>query len=637
MKRITFFNLFLALMLLSGSCEKESISEPIPTVYDRTGEKDVVSKTIDVETYAIGSDCPEGTYAGSVSHRLTNRVSTFNENTTKAIVLFNCSDLAQNEYLNVFKCFNRGGVIVFVNPDATAYNIFREKVAKAAKTLLVDRYGTIGIDEEQWLKSCQEKLFNCASLTYGMGNAYECLAFCKKDRYLCPSVYPTAGAAQYGLAAEALARWISAELDGEKENHSAVDGEADPDQLPDISSQDYLQSATISCSSPKIFGGKLTAPYADVVDICVKWSLTYSPTSYNRDYYYVDENVTIHTSNLEPVPDAANNKLWHFSNPKHEIAYFDGFEDRIELSMRGENGELLNSEFSAIQYHPHSINETFQPDMTTDPAPYQPVYIAGTFGSVRGSFAGEYKDFKEAFAGSVKQNARGFECTAGEQCDINGIFVNSEARYNYSNYRYISKQPKVNFEQDAIGGEQYTWEIPSNFLSNCSQHNSFYTRTDNPVGIPMLHLTGNWKIRSISQHSEAPYWKSYGSDVFIGQHDDYIDLGRPYRHVEKWTLSCTEYGDLTTTSVPGIQDFEDLYVKEFCPENFGRTNDVAGFNADDTYEANLLFNQFMADFESKSESLAEQGYTGTFVFTFQPEHSEKMLVKSFTINKSLKL
>ena len=239
-------------------------------------------------------------------------------------------------------------------------------MAKAAKTLLVDKYKTLGIDEEKWLKSCQEKFFSCASLTYGTGNSYECLAFCKKDRYLCPKMYPTAGAAQNGLAVEALAGWISGELD---KNPSAVGEEINPDELPDISSQEYLQSATISCASPKVFGGKLTAPYADVVDICVKWSLTYSPTSYNRDYYYVDESVTIHTSNLEPVPDAANNKRWHYSNPKYEIAYFDGFEDRIELSMRGENGELLNSEFTAIQYHPHSINETFQPGLTTDPAP----------------------------------------------------------------------------------------------------------------------------------------------------------------------------------------------------------------------------------------------------------------------------
>lgn len=633
-KRILRLSCFLAAMLFCG-CRKEDptpVVPPVPappTPYDRTGEQDLLSRTIDVETFVIDGEHPEGSYAGCVFNRLTKRASAFNDNTTRAVIIFDNSAVTPDDGLDIFRCLNSGGVVVIVNPDAATYDLFRENVARAAKILLIDRYNTAGIDEDKWVETCKGMLFNCASMRYeGSGNPYECLAFCRKDRYLCPKFHSTAGAAQYGLAADVLARWISDELDGKGKETPSEETE-----LPCISSGEYLHSATISCSSAKIFGGRPTASYADVVNICVKWSLTHAPT-YNRDYYFVDEGVTVHTSNVQPVPDAANNRLWHYNEPQYEVAYLDGFEDRIEMSMRGNNGELVAAPetFTPLQYHPHRKNETYAPDVVTDPPMHQPVYIPGQFGAVRPCFAGEFKDFKEAFAGSLKQNETGFDCIAGQQCNISNIDLNSEVRYNFVNYRYSGREPEVTFKEDAPEGERFGWEIPSNLLSDCTQHNVFYTRPqDIPSGSPMLHLTGYWKIRSITAIPKIPYWQSYDSDVYIGEHEDFIDLGKPYRHIEKWTLECSGHGDLTYDSE--ITAFDEAYAKDLCPEGLGRTNVIGGFDEADSYEANLVFDQFMADFENKSKDYAEQGFTGLFTFTFKSEQTERILTKSFRIKK----
>ncbi|MCQ2153366.1 MAG: hypothetical protein MJY44_02175 [Bacteroidales bacterium] len=630
MKRISVFICLLAAIVPCG-CDKAGAPAPQPTPYDRTGEKDVIVKTVDAEAYVIGDNHEDGTYAGSVFNRLVKRAGAFDDNTTRVVAVFNLAGLTRDEYLAVFDCYANGGVVVLVEPDVDIYNSFRRSVAEAASLQLIDRYNTAGINVGKWVDALYEKLFSCLTIGYkGADVTYECLAFCRKDRFLCPKMHDKAGGAQNGLSAEALVDWIDRELDG---NRGGILPDAD-DEYPDISSPEYCQSVTISCSSPKILDGKLTAPYADVVNICLKWSVVYSQTAYNRDYYFFKEDVTVNGANVEPVPDASDNAKWHYIKPVYEISYIDGLEDRMELMMRGESGELINNasdSYAAIQYHPHSANPYFDSNVVTEEPPVQPVYISGNLGSVRPCLAGESGSFKELFAESVKQRGS-FFCTAGERSNISGIEVISEARYNYSNFRYFCREPYVGIIADSAG-DRYIWDLEPSQISTCTQHNSFYMRTDSPVGIPLMRLYGKWKIRRVSRLDVSPYWESYGSDVYIGQHENYIDLGRPYRCIQKWTVNCIGYGDLTDTSSPDIQEFEERWVSDLCPENCGRTANVGGYNEEDNYEANLLFNRFMEDFERMSGTYADLGYTGRFTFSFEPESGGQMLVKSFEIKK----
>lgn len=622
-----FANCIAAALLLCG-CQKENIEvppSPSPSPFDRTGEVDAVSEKISVETYTIGGDYTPGSYAGCVYDRLTNCTGTFNDKTTRAVVVFKNSGLTRYECMDIFTCFDNGGVVILMNPDAASYNEFLGDIARAASFPLLEKYHTAGIDSSAWVESCREKLFTCATLDYELaGNPYECLAFCRKDKFLCPKIHQTAGAAQTGKAADVLARWISWTLD-----KNVPEPE---DEIPDISSDYFCQSATISCSSSKIYDGALTAPYADVAEICVKWSMAYAPSP-NYDYYYVDEGITFHTANLEPVPDLTDSKKWHFSDPQYEICYLDGFEDRLELSLRDNAGQLISNSYNALGYHPGVINEDFKSGINTGSVSTSNPAVPGYFGTVRACLAGGVTSFRQALSEGVR-NANRFVCSIGQECDISGILANCEGRYNYANFRYIGKQPQVNFYKDAAAGSQYSYDIAPLLLSDCKQHNSFFTRpAANPSGMPVLHLVGGWKIRRISQLAVSPYWQSYGSDVYIGEHEDYIDLGTPYRYVEKWTLNCVEYGDLTADSSPSIQDFEQAYVRDLCSEDGNRTVNVGGCDASDNYEANLVFNRFMVDFEQMSDSYARQGFTGLFKFAFVSEQTGRKIVKSFEIKK----
>ena len=627
MKRIVFVNCIVAAFLICG-CQKGEVvppsPSPSPSPYDRRGEVDAVSQKINVETYTIGEDCAPGSYAGCVYNRLTNRTNIFSNKTTRAVVVSKNSGLTLYECMDIFACFDNGGVVILMNPDAASYNEFLGDMAHAASFPLLDEYHTSGIEQDEWEESCREKLFNCATLDYELaGNPYECLAFCGKDKFLCPKIHQTAGEAQTGKAADALARWISWTLDRNTPKPE--------DEIPDISSDYFCQSATISCVSSKILGGALTAPYTDVAEIRVKWSMAYAPSP-NYDYYYVDEGITFHTANLEPVPDPADNRKWHFIDPQYEICYLDGFEDRLELSLRDNDGHLISSSYNALGYHPGIINEDFKSGVTSGVVSTSNPAVPGYFGTVRPCLAGEVTSFRQAVSEGVR-NANRFVCSIGQECDISGIMANCEARYNYANFRYVGKQPQVNFFKDAAAGSQYSYDIAPLLLSDCEQHNSFFTRpAANPSGMPVLHLVGGWKIRRISQIAVPPYWQSYGSDVYIGEHEDYIDLGKPYRYVENWTLDCIEYGDLTADSNPSIQDFEQAYVRDLCPEDGNRTVSVGGCDSSDSYEANLVFNRFMVDFEQMSDSYARQGFTGLFTFSFVSENGRR-IVKSFEIKK----
>lgn len=626
---------------------------------------DKLSVKTDVETFVYGTPEGEVSFSTALFKRLTNRVGTFNPQTTKAIVIFNnaLQSLTREDYINIYICHRNGGSIVIVEPQSESFNpVIRTGLKDAALYLLIDKFNAEGVDREQVKANLENTLFKVNQIAEGHeGETFECLGFYPGHTYSC-DLLPKEGVTpyQYGLSADGCARWINDTQKGEstksfvssftkaggneisqyteaevfRQTHnvsferSIQQGGSIGDFHGNLSEEHYVMAYPGVTDKP--YQSPMVS-YPEVVENIVKVYTAYSEGQ-KADYYQVDQNFTLYNGRVDPVPDITDDKAWWDKFEKYDKEFnvnivgpaiypLKEFHNTMFLEETG-NIEIMDS-------HPQTTNGSCSSSVSTTEGTTNTLsggVVLGLVGGIRGKFSSTFSlglSHAETYSSTVGTSRSVSDISVVKNTDASG-----KVKWDYTGAELKHSNVTVSYNYLNVEGWPPTWWAAPLLLTDCTQQNSVLFRVSNPSGVAKVHSINNWKYSRLWLCATDRY-EEHNDIITDESAEDIFTIGHPIRYYEDWTLSCVNYGDLN--GKPGyIALFESQYSRDIL-NGINKTNPVGAKDEKDMTPISELLNQFILEFSYMQDSYKLMGYTGTFTFQMKGTKSGRAVKMSYTV------
>lgn len=643
MKKSSFIiaALIVGMMVCVSSCKKKTVTPTQPTtpshVADKELTEDQMKEKTDVETIFYGEPVINY-YAMALANRFLNKVTVFNEETTKVAVVFNnkVPSLTEEDYVNIYKCYKNGGDVVVCSPTRHNFKrIFREGIIAAAYKEDVLKYDTEGFDFESWMKYVGSKIFAIGDSTVLAQDEIlgGCVGFHNGHKYLLASIPESFDLTQFtrhkmGLMADGVVQWINDTQDDEKLNFRKLAGRGN-----DISD---LSDANIQTIDYPVLVNGPDGWYWNYSNVVRNTLTVYTAYSFgdDRDWYQVDQNITFRNGLINPAPDIHNYASWWNNGNNSYVRNQGAFTTKMHLTIPHGNVVVYDS-------HPQTANNSYSSSSSTTEGTSHSVTDGFSVGISLGccgkAFAGS---FSGSYSHSVTECSE-FSTTTGTSCTINDMSVTKATVYEDDNEKvkwdYVFKEP-YRWSMPASRGSgddepepQQTyyaaWWSSDLSMTDCGQQNSVLFYVDDPTGEATVHCYDWWK-----------YYCSIagGIDVITnaateGSATTDFVLKNPLRYIEKWSLSCVKYGDISNNPLY-IALFEERITNDIIGGANNKINDIGGVDNQDNTDANALLDLFMKEFASFADSYAAAGFTGTYKFRLSAIDTGRTIEKSYTIN-----
>lgn len=647
MKKSFLFCLVLGLAMIS--CHKEDTANDDQNIVVNAVEEpeipteDLMSVTTGIETITYGEF-----YPGFSSHflsRIKNRVTVYDENTTKACVIndnaIRDNLLSAQDYINIYNCYANGGIIVVLNPTVAGFNTkFQPEMALAEYYKKVTSAGLLVNDEvpamdEFVVDNPFFRVNNISETALQGGIVFDAIAFCGNNIHyfedldasrqlrikMAKEKQQQSGEAveeekevtayDYGCYADALARWMNEKWSSPTK--SGIDNAIN-------------KGLVIESSHPIL-----------IVDDCyndaIKQKLTINAIhdfERNRDYYLVDQDVTFFTSKIHPVPlnpdgtPDLTGVCWlrnKITNPhtgqveyggEFYIKSFDRWIPRIEMSVNGQTATLET-------FSPQAGNSTStETHSSTTETSYT---IGGSVGfSSNGLSVGLDASYTEKHSVTVG-------CSRPKQ-DIEISCISEDG--NCAVWLYEATRPKP-----VQVGQYVEWRAGRLLFTTMMQTNSVLFYVDNPSGKATLKVSN--QVEYIMSSMPNLKYTSHcgigsGEPCRFGQNNP-IELPLTKRSRQNWNFSFDLPEALKNRSdsdeiVDRIWEKMETAMGKIYP---GGPVSYEILDVSDTTidNARILLNMIT----KQLGLIAKQyGYTGTFTVYLKCEKTGKELKQKITVS-----
>lgn len=643
MKKSFLFCLVLGLMLIS--CNKENqdtVNDDQNTVAFKEPEiptEDLMSVTTGIETVTYGEF-----YPGFSSHffsRIKNRVTVFDEKTTKACVIndnaIRDNLLSAQDYINIYTCYASGGIVVVLKPTVAGFNTkFQPEMELAEYYKKVTSVGLLVNDEvpaiEDFVVSNPFfRVKNISETALQGGIAYDAIAFCGNNVHYFEDLETSrllrikmakekqqesgetveeereVTAYDYGCYADALARWMNEKWSSPTK--SGIDNVVN-------------KGLVIESAHPILVGkptgerlGKETYPDA------IKEKLTINAIhdfDRNRDYYLVDQDVTFYTGKIHPVPiidgiPSLDGMFWLQTEeplPSFYIKHFYRWIPKIEMSVNGQSAKL---ETFSPQAGNSSSTETHSNTTETS------YTIGGSVGfSSNGLSVGLDASYTEKHSVSVG-------CSRPKQ-DIEISCISENA--NCAVWLYEATVPTI--VAGRFGGHE--WKAGRLLFTTMTQTNSALFYIDNPSGQATLKVSNDVYYRIVRDVPDPSTQFSYiDSPANIFEKVETLPLTKRSR--QNWNFSfdlpeaLKNRGD-SDEIVDRIWEKMETAMAKLYPGG-PVTYEILDVTDNTIDNARILLNMIT----KQLGLIAKQyGYTGTFTVYLKCEKTGKELKQKITVS-----
>lgn len=582
-------------------------------------KKDQLNVTTSCETLVIGSPAADSPYQKAVNKRLNKKVSAYNTETTKAIVIYPdaLGTLTEEQKANIVDCWKKGGDVAFVSIEsetimAKLINNVLPKLREKTYEIEVEKFNTEGITEEDWLKyrgehlwrigySVEELIENLDFITVGfhIGNRYSYQGL--SEDMIGLTDY------QAGLMADGLASWMNTTTAGDTKDAGLLSDLSDAE----IFTRNYTAyRRSVNYSYDVSFANVIQETFT---------VYTAHDEDKNRDWYEVDQKMTFRNSLTDPVPCPDDNTyFWVGKNSDGDKAWvvcpLAFWENTVSLSLTNGNVVIYES-------HPDTANQKKESNYKTPQGKTTKIACSqGTPG-----FAGimAISSFARTFA-TAAARISDFQVQTGTSQIISDLSVTKTTNGNAASFRYSYYGCYVYTNSKVY----CAWYAAPLAYTDCDEQNSILYYVDNPSGAPTIKSTIDYGYNFMWVKPNSTKEKFANKDFSL---NNSFTLRIPKRYTSDWTIQCVGYGDVAGNQSK-MAEFDKMLNDYIIGGADNRTNLIGGIDANDTTDANILLEQFMSEFKSYNSFFAGYGFTGNYTFKFQSTNG-KYLQKSYTVTK----
>lgn len=624
--------LIIGMMAGVSSCKKKTVEPTEPETTDTIQAveyvepvDDVVNVTTDVEALVYLKGYSEGSYKSCLVKRLNNVVSTYKEETTKMIVVSpdDIDGLTFDDLRNIFKCWNNGGCIVFVEPKIQHGKEFREKMLTAGYAIKIANAGIQGIGEQEWRELPSVKaMFNLLEHADEINDKhYRCVGFCKRCNYTfnddySDSLVHNATPYQYGKAAESCIRWINDAQEykkdygftkGLKQINSSIEEGIPWKKIEDFGT--YLYRANHDSDHT------YTRYCSDYLHNEVTVYIAHDKYN-NLDYYDVEQSCTYKNAMYDPVPNYSNHQSWwcgYLQSKKGE----DGTKGKTDaLYINAQNNgwpviELTSNHgtVAVSKSHPESV------DYTGDEGVHTP---SGILTSIAGKVIGGYTGNVLMHANSTMSAitaasmivSNGMSITTGKSECADRLYITKNTSGSRVAWSYYFKDPWLKLE-----GLHLAWRAPSHSITDNTETNSVLFTVSNPSGPAHMYFYHHWGIRLSWVNEWSTKMNNNNKDRYESEYNWTVELPEPLRFTEPWVISTIDYGDIT-----GDYDQMDRFNRYVTQKIMGVQQwsfELGGVDENDTSNAIDALNVFVNLLNTCKTDMENNGFTGDLEFQIQ--------------------
>lgn len=594
--------------------------------------EDQLKVTTSCETLVIGTPAADNPYQTAVFNRLKNQVSKYSASTTKAVVVFENAfgSLSDEQLTNIVVCMDKNGDVVFVGPDKQTFvtKVIPQLKEKAYEEEVLkydtDKYSAEGVmTREKWDKYRGDKICPITDSDMSLIEKKELLSIGlqigNRYAYRAPGVVlKNLTDYEAGIMADGLAAWIN-ETTAEESATKAF-------YLDDIS-EPYVQTNQYSATrkdTDRIVSGPYDKKFSGVIEEKISAYAMYA-VGEDKDWYLMDQYITFNNLAARSVPDVYDTYEWHYGrfsdgNCYNFIAPLDYWENKVSIISSTGGVEIKDR-------HPGTVNESFSSDGVTYSGTSSDISDSGLVGMSTGFCGiGFGSGFSTEYKSAVIELPIVYVDT-GAQYDIPNLSVTNSTGSDQVSWVYKFQEPSF---ADDYNYKSYWW-APSLAVNKCGQQNSALFSVANCDGAVTLNTDINYRYYLKWYAGSNKYYGDESGDPQTIAQQSYT-LPEPKRHIESWTISCLQYGDIEGNA-EAIENFENDLDADIFKEA-GRTNDIAGCDAEDLTDANRIFDLFMDEFAALETAYAEKGYTGYFIFELKSDDNpDKYLGKMYQIMK----
>jgi len=625
-KVLIIASLIISVMVAYSSCKKKTVEpgnvEPNDTVFYYTEPtEDQLKVVTDLETKIYGAVPTAGTYEYSLYNRFNNKVDAYNDSTTEVIVVFNdyVQSLTDNDYIDLYKNWKNGGVLVLTNPTKDNYNQqFLIDFSNVAGWYMIDEFGWEGFTNEDLANLTKLidrfKIYDNDDPNQGL---YECVGFGHNSRYFCDNVSslnsletaPKVTPYHYGLLADECIDWIGTV--SAEERPSFADMIACKDGVDDwigALNDTYVSGVeSLDIDNSYNFNTEITSGvYKEALMVRIMHDF-----NDNSDYYQIDQIGTVYNKKVFksagklPKPtDWYHNKVtnsWFFN-------YMGGMTSQIYLDTEGV--------ISILKIHPTTDNNGYSSSYsTTDGKTHTVTDSYGGGFSFGASGTNPGANFNYNVQNSVS-NGTSHSMTIGHSHSINDISVTQNTvmvdGHKAAEWIYTTKE--------AYETHPGHWEAPLS-KSDFNFQNSELIRVTAPSGDATVTCKTVLRYNMLESGYGTRYIDNPGNHIF--------KVNPPKRFKERWALQCVNYGDIQGNETL-INNFE-TFVKDKIFGSQSQIFEISTRSESDFTDVVLMLESFMTDFRSYKYTLKARGFTGKYDFVIYCEKLNKEFKASFTV------
>lgn len=551
--------------------------------------------------------------------------------------------LKKEDYLDIYDCYNRGGVIFFVTPTHAGFNdIFQPKMAEALNSQSILKFN-MKIDDQTPDLTTTNRLFSQIQLPEDDEKVWSGLGVSKKDILYCEDVdgdgqsgEAKATPYQIGLRADAAAGWINKCM-------SAQAGKSFADDVEKAKiSETFLHDINYYMPASSVQFNNETFSECPFTDLRSKKEAFIETISYvaahdtykHTDYYLITQDAEFRSNMIDPAPSISKHGnwwtktcdvgMWLFGKygelGSAQVMYYHHFlswETKMKIQMSGKSILIRSS-------HPESANSTTTTTTTvtngTMESETNGLTVGGSIGGSKGGgFSGMISGSYSHSWTTGTTHQVGVGTTRSKQDISIAKSVNgAEAKWTYTGLPggwYLSSD------------NYYCWQAGDLQVSSMSQTNSLFVSIDNVTsGTAKLVIDNTWKYRTggyfygfkdINGNAISTDIYPVGVkktfqqvDATASSHQE-IGLPMPFRFTQEWSLNCTSYGDTKVDYRGALWNYVENNMLSGKSIFFLADNTENG-----TTSAQELMNMFMTHFASVEEHL-KATYDAKGKFTFK--------------------
>lgn len=561
-------------------------------------------------------------FGASLIRRFKDIGGIYDKNTKVCIVTNSAivsGALTQKDYLDIYDCYQRGGVVIFTSPTHQGFNgIFQPKMDEAINSRNITAFN-MKVNGKAPATNGTGTFFPQIQIPENGGQAWDGLGFSIKGILYCEDLDGfeqaedvAATPYQIGLRADVAVQWMERSLVA---YNSSMDDEIEKAKT----TVTYMHSmfkhypATSGTDINDLFRNTSEAKDAFIEDITY---VVAHDTDAHTDFYLISQSAEFRTNKLSPVPNATDNTRWWSKDitvgSNTNVKYVHGFYNwKSTLAVSMSNGKSIRIKNSAPEADNSSTTTT---TTVTDGTMESQTTGLTVGGSVGGSPAG----ITGMLSGSVSHSwttGTTHTVAVGVARSKKDISILKSAGDNKVTWTYSGRPVDWYFDKGDYG--QKCWDMGDLLFTSMTQTNSFLVEVKNITeGAATLTIDNEVTVRSGSFYkgTRPDKVKLFAVDCPTKYATTKMELPTPFRYTQTWMLNCVKYGDMqSSTDKTNLWSDVEKNVLRGSSKYF-----LGEFTPNGTASAQALVALIMQDFSARADHLkSTYGATGKFEFEFR--------------------